>query len=311
MGKYIGREVAYGLYEKQVFTPDGIATEFTLIYQAGSVGSLLINYAGSILEPGADYALTNGGTKVAFSFVPQVGFSLFLIYMGKELQVPTIAGNFPLLYQAVGDNSTVNFTLPLSPLTAAALIVFVNGVQQRWGTAFTLLGDVVTFTSAPAGGALIDIYILGIERTDLVTVDPLAITNDKIGPGAVTADKLNLLYTAYTPTLDTFGAMNIDSYTVHQSEVLDQGRCIKLRLHATLILSGTPDNKIRFSIPIANNGSTNVSGSVTISSATTLESGIIRWGGENVLDIFRQFGVNYDTNPTEYTVEVNMEYESA
>lgn len=311
MGKYIGISVAYGSFEKQVFTPDGATSEFTLIYQAGAAGSLLINYAGAILEPGADYALTHGGKKVQFSFVPQVGFSLFLVYLGKELQTPTVSGNHPVLYQTVGDGSTTNFVLPLSILTSAALIVFKNGSQQRWNTAFTLLGDTITFSSAPLSGDLIDIYILGVERTDLVTVDPLSITNDKLGNGAVTSDKLNLLYTAYDATLDTFGGMNIDSFTIHEAETLDQGRCIKLRFHATVILSGTPDNKIRFSIPIPNNGSTNVSGSVTISSATSLESGIIRWGGESVLDIFRQFGVNYDTNPTEYTVEVNMEYESA
>jgi len=311
MAKYLGRDVAYGLFDKQVIVPDGVNDEFTLIYQVGSTGSLLINYAGTILEPGTEYALTEGGQKVQFSFVPQIGYSLYLVYMGKEMQVPSVAGAFPLLVQALGDGVTTAFTLPLSPLNVAGIIVFKQGIQQRATTHFTLSGAIVTFTTAPAFGDFVDFYILGIERTDLVTVDPLAITNDKIGPMAVTADKLNLLYTAYASALDTFGGMAIDSYTINVAEYIDQGRCIKLRFQATVTLSGTPDNKIRILLPIPNNGSTLVTGSVTLSSSTTLENGIIRWGSVNHFDIHRQFGVNYEANPTEWTVEVDMEYESA
>lgn len=311
MGKYLGRDVAYGLFDKQVLVPDGVSSEFSLIYQVGSSGSMLINYAGTILEPLTEYNITEGGTKVQFSFVPQVGYSLYIIYMGKEMQVPSVAGAHPQLVQAIGDGVIDAFNLPLSPLTVAGLLVFKNGIQQRANLHFTLSGNVVTFLTPPAFNDLLDFYILGIERTDLVTVDPLAITNDKIGPMAVTADKLNLLYTAYASALDTFGGMNIDSSTIHIAEYIDQGRCIKLRFQATVTLSGTPDNKIRFLLPIPNNGSTLVTGSVTLSSATTLENGIIRWGSVNHFDIHRQFGVNYEANPTEWTVEVDMEYESA
>ena len=122
---------------------------------------------------------------------------------------------------------------------------------------------------------------------------------------------MNLLYDDYALTLSTFGDMNIDTQTIHEAAFVDTGRCIRIRVHFTVTLSGTQDNKIRFNLPLPNNGSTNVSGSVTLSSSTSLENGIIRWGGANVFDVHRQFGALYDTDPTEWTVEVNMEYESA
>lgn len=311
MTKYIGQGVAYGLFEKQVLVPNGVDNTFALDYQVGSVGSILVVYSGSVQEPGVDYALSGGGTEIVFSFVPSIGFPLYIIYMGKEMQVPTIAGNFPLLEQALGDGVSTAFGLPLSPLTIAGILVFKNGIQQRAFDEFTILGPTVTFSSAPAFGDKLDFYILGIERTDLVTVDPLSITNDKIANNSITANKLNLVFEPWVPVLDTFGGMVIDSQTIHEAEFMDQGQCTKIRLQFTVQLSGTPDNKIRFTLPVPNSGSSNVSGSVTLSSATSLENGILRWGGTNVLDIHRQFGVNYETNPTEWTAEVNIEYESA
>lgn len=310
MGKYLGRDVAYGAFDKQVIVPDGINSEFILTYQVGSVGSILVNYGGNIQEPGVDYGITNGGQRIQFSFTPQVGFSLYLIYMGKELLVPSLAGAYPTLVQATGDGVITDFVMPAGPLTPAGIIVFKDGVHQRFTDSVTFAANTVSFVVAPALSTKLDFYVFGIERTDLVTVDPLAITNDKIGPQAVTADKLNLLYTAYTSALSTFGGMTINSFVISESEYIDQGRCIKLRFQATVILGGTPDNKIRLLLPIANNGSTLVTGSVTLSSPTTLETGIIRWGSVDHFDIHRQFGVNYETNPTEWTVEVDMEYES-
>lgn len=311
MSKYLGRDVTYGLFEKQILTPDGVSNEFLLSYQVGSVGSLLVSYSGVIQEPGEDFSISDGGTKIVFDFVPQVGFPLWLTYMGKEMQVPSVAGNYPQLVQFVAGGTTVDFILPVSPLTVAGIIVFKDGIQQRATDEFTLLGDTVTFLVAPANGAKLDFYILGIERTDLSTVDPLSITNDKIANYSVTSEKMNLLYDSYSLVLNTFGGMIIDSQTIHESSFVDTGQCIKLRVHFTVTLSGSQDNKIRFNIPLPNNGSTNVSGSVTLSSATSLENGIIRWGGANVFDVHRQFGSLYDADPTEWTVEVNMEYESA
>lgn len=311
MGKYLGRSAAYGLFEKQVITPDGINNIFPLTYQVGSSGSVMVVYSGLVQEPNEDYTITDGGTTITFQSVPQTGFPLWIIYLGRELQVPSVAGAFPQLVQYDGDGITTDFGLPLSPLTVAGIIVFVNGVQQRANEDFTVLGNTVSFAIAPANLTKIDFYILGIERTDLVTVDPLSITNEKLADYSVTAEKLNILFEPYTLQISTFGGMNIDTQTIHEAEFADTGRCIKLRVHFSVTLSGDQDNKIRFNIPLPNNGSTNVSGSVTLSSETTLENGIIRWGGTDVLDIHRQFGALYDTEPTEWTAEVNLEYESA
>ena len=308
MGKYIGRSPVYGIFEKQVLNPNSIDNIFTLTYQAASAASLRVSYGGIEQEPDVDYTLGDGGKTINFGFVPQLGFRLYVIFMGRELTVPSAAGNFSIYHTALGDGVQTVFNLPISPVGYNGLIAFQDKLLSRPIQDYTVLGNVVTYAVAPTFGAELDYYILGIERTDLVTVDALSITNDKIGAMAVTADKLNLLYTPFTPVLTTFGGMTIDSQTLYTNEWYDSGRVIKLRAHFKVNLSGG-DNKIRFSIPVQNNGSTNVSGNVTLSTDNGyVENGIVRWGAVDSLDIYRQFGVNYTDD--EWTVEINMDYES-
>jgi hypothetical protein len=102
--------------------------------------------------------------------------------------------------------------------------------------------------------------------------------------------------------------MNISSSTIEQKKYYDSGNIIKLKLKFDVTMSGVADNKIRISLPISNNGDTNITATTTISNDESFESGIIRWGGVDHLDIYRQFGVNYQLGTT-YTIETTIEYE--
>lgn len=326
MGKYLGSNSSLGMLELQDLTSeiDGIKTSFSLIYPAPSVSSILVIYTGNILRPVAEYSLDAGGTKLVLKEAPAIGFSLHVIYLGRELSVPVSPGRSPLLVQVDCVDSTDEFSVSSTTLVPSALVVFKNGVHLRHHTTQMIDGDSVVVNdgdfyitsenkikliSAPSLGDKLDFYILGLERTDLVTVDANSISTGKIQNGAVTPEKLNMFFTTYNPVVSTYSGMNSVVQHISIKEYQSLGKLIKLRLKFQVSLSGTEDNKIRFTLPVNNDGSTCISGSVVISTNTSVESGLVRWGAVNALDIYRQFAVNYGANQT-YTFEVFIEYKA-
>lgn len=189
MPRYIGKDQPYGIFEKQVLGPfNGIAQEFILLYRVAQSTSILTVRNGIIQEPNVDYTLNDGGRNILFSFIPNIGDEIFLIYLGRELAVAQNPGNIPYRFRATGNGAATTFVLfgatdPAIP--EQALIVFDNGVEQKFGIDFTLdlTGKQVIFTTPPAPGNILDFYVHGVERTDLVTVDDYAITSRKLAHG--------------------------------------------------------------------------------------------------------------------------------
>lgn len=68
----------------------------------------------------------------------------------------------------VGDGSTVSFTLSITPISSDLVSCIVDGVPQLRG-AFTLSGNVVTFTGTPANGALIEIRTMNASGLGVLT----------------------------------------------------------------------------------------------------------------------------------------------
>lgn len=52
-----------------------------------------------------------------------------------------------------GDSSTVAFTLTSTPQAAQQVTIYINNVWQNPASAYSIAGNVVTFTSAPPTGA--------------------------------------------------------------------------------------------------------------------------------------------------------------
>lgn len=167
MAKYIGRNNPYGVFEKQVFTPDNITTQFSLNYQAGSETSLLVIYGGEVQEPGIDYTLSNGGSDIVFSFVPQIGFNLYIIYLGRELAVPTGGGGGDFITNEVpiGLINGINKTYSTSfNYLSGTLKVFQNGLRMAPGATndfIEISANVFEFNIAPSIG---DIIIVDYEK---------------------------------------------------------------------------------------------------------------------------------------------------
>ena len=188
---YIGRQPAYGAFEKQSLTADGSTTTFSLNYTVGSSSSILVSVAGVHQEPEVAYNLAAGGTQIVFTAAPTTGDTVFVVFLGIALEVSTIgtgvitgqtelseqAANDDLLLiydtsatslrkiqvsnvspdktsgTATGDGSTTAFTIN-SGRDVNDVLVIVNGVVFVPTTDYTISGTTLTFQStAPSAGA--------------------------------------------------------------------------------------------------------------------------------------------------------------
>ncbi len=191
---YLGREPAYGAFERQSITPDGSTTTFTLTYTVASTSSILVSVAGVLQEPNEAYTLANGGTQITFTEAIATGETVFLIYLGiayegaivgqasftsfTELNARAAADDRFLVYdlsaQSVkyiqtsnivaatvqrdytGDGSDTTFTVT-SGVTADNILVMVEGLVMLPATDYSVSGTTLTFTTAPSVGDKIDI----------------------------------------------------------------------------------------------------------------------------------------------------------
>ena len=149
----------------------------------------------------------------------KIGSRIFVTYLGKQLLTPSAnnANTYPKLDLFTGNGSLVNFDLSTTPPSAGAIMVFVDGVFQREGSsnAWTLSGDTLTFTAAPANTANISVMHLATEQSFLPTVVDRTVTNAKISlsnSNANTAPTIDNNFGAATKTINSAGTGK--TYTV-------------------------------------------------------------------------------------------------
>ena len=86
---YIGREPAYGAFNKQSITPDSSTTTFTLDFVVGSTSSILVVINGAVKVPDTDYTIASGGSQIVFTVAPTTGATVFITFLGRSLDVAT------------------------------------------------------------------------------------------------------------------------------------------------------------------------------------------------------------------------------
>ena len=161
----------------------------------------------------------------------KIGSRIFVTYLGKQLLTPSAnnANTYPKLDLFTGDGSDTTFVLSATPPSAGAIMVFVDGVFQREGSsnAWTLSGDTVTFTAAPANTAAIAVMHLATEQSFLPTVVDRTVTNAKISlsySNANTSPTTNTNFSASTLTIKSAGTGK--TYTVDDLLVYLNGVCL-------------------------------------------------------------------------------------
>jgi len=138
--------------------------------------------------------------------------------IGNSVQsVPFITDTFS------GNASTVNFTLTRAPAGTASIAVFISGVYQA-PTAYSLIGDVITFGSAPALGTNSLVFLhLGNGSTVLIPSD-VSVTTPRIADGAVTGVKLGLTAINANNIVDaTITGAKIASNTIQSGNLTTTG----------------------------------------------------------------------------------------
>ena len=194
---YIGRDPAYGSFEKQSLTADGSTTTFTLEYTVGSTASLMVSVAGVLQEPETAYNIASGGTQIVFTAAPESGDTVFIVFLGIAYDVGTLIGTGAITGQTAetsiadddlvlifdtsasalrkmtkanfspalsyntrnytGNGSTSTFTVT-SGTAVDNVIVTENGVVQVPTTDYTISGTTLTFQGgAPDDGVAIQI----------------------------------------------------------------------------------------------------------------------------------------------------------
>jgi hypothetical protein len=136
------------------------------------------------------------------------------------------------------------------------------------------------------------------------------LSETQLNDESITPNKLNLTYGNYSLLFSDIITQDemTNSASILKSQKQLLGKTVKIKLKFSINLGGVADNKIRVKLPVPNNGDNMILSSTTISTNTSFESGIVRWGGKDYVDIYRQFGVNYLLNET-YIIETVIEYE--
>ena len=241
---YIGRDIQYGVLDKQSFTTNGSTTVFTLDSGVKDAKSLLVSVGGIIQEP--DVAYTASGTTLTFTAAPANGLVAYAIFLGKTLESGGTRDQITFQSET-GDATTTPFTLSATPANAQSIMVTLNGVTQVPNTDYTVSGTVITFTVAPANGMGILVYHLG-SAAAIGTINDASVTDAKIvgmsaskisgslGANTVASTSIvSLDASKLTGTLP--GSMAVDTTALDQT-------IASLGMHIAVA-----DNKVSFNLP--------------------------------------------------------------
>lgn len=158
--RYIGTVPQYGYFDKQSLTADSVTTVFTLDFNVASSASVLVIYNALIMEPETDYTIITSGTQINFLFTPATGNSLYVIFLGQVLMLPTAASYVAGSINPVDINANYSKSLTRNQqITASAAITaqFIYYVNTSGG-AITL-----TLPAAPVFGD--KIVLIDLNRT--------------------------------------------------------------------------------------------------------------------------------------------------
>ena len=173
---YIGRDPAYGSFEKQSLTADGSTTTFTLNFTVGSSSSIMVSVAGVFQEPEVAYNISEGGTKIVFTAAPESGDTVFVVFLGIAYDVGTLVGTGVITGQtaetSVADDDVILiFDTSASALRKMTKANFAPAVTLSYSSG-TATGDgSTTGFTINSGRAVADVLVLVNGVTLVPTTD--------------------------------------------------------------------------------------------------------------------------------------------
>ena len=197
---YIGREPAFGSFERQALTADGSTTTFTLNYTVGSSSSILVSVAGVVQDPEGAYSVSGGGTSIVFSSAPASGDTVFLIFLGIAFDSANLLSTGSITSQtdlgeapATGDSMLLFDTSAsaLKEMTVANLFTsptITTPVITEIDSGSTITLDATTDIVLDADGANITMKDGGTTVLDFVLNGSTNVTLDAPGDIILDAD---------------------------------------------------------------------------------------------------------------------------
>jgi hypothetical protein len=161
---YIGRDPAYGSFEKQSLTADGSTTTFTLNFTVGSTASIMVSVAGVLQEPETAYNIASGGTQIVFTAAPESGDTVFVVFLGIAYDVGTLIGTGAITGQTAetsvaDDDLVLIYDTSADALRKMTKANFAPAVSLSYTTRnYTGDGSDTTFTVT--NGATVDSVIV-------------------------------------------------------------------------------------------------------------------------------------------------------
>ena len=196
---------------------DGINTKFKATYNNGTkakisrAAQITLSINGVVQQPTAGYSIESDST-IVFSSAPEASDKIFASFIGEVAASFDIADNTVDEFTANG--STTTFTLSKTVSSSNDLLVTLDGVTQYPNTqsatrAYSVVENVLTFTSAPAAGVIIQARHIGfggassqsvtgfygrtgnvsLKNTDNVSVNNLTVAGNLDVTGDLTYDE--------------------------------------------------------------------------------------------------------------------------
>ena len=196
---------------------DGINTKFKATYNNGTkakisrAAQITLSINGVVQQPTAGYSIESDST-IVFSSAPEASDKIFASFIGEVAASFDIADNTVDEFTANG--STTTFTLSKTVSSSNDLLVTLDGVTQYPNTqsatrAYSVIENVLTFTSAPAAGVIIQARHIGfggassqsvtgfygrtgnvsLKNTDNVSVNNLTVAGNLDVTGDLTYDE--------------------------------------------------------------------------------------------------------------------------
>ena len=187
---YLGRQPAYGAFEKQSLTADGSTTTFSLNYTVGSSSSILVSVAGVHQEPEVAYNLSGGGTSIVFTAAPESGDTCFVVFLGISYDTGELFSSGSITSQTATTSSAAADLFLTYDDSASALRKITN-------TNLTKTLDITGQTELSEQAADSDVLLIfdtsasAIKKIQVSNVSPSKSSGTGTGDGSTTAFTIN------------------------------------------------------------------------------------------------------------------------
>ncbi len=249
-GTVTAKKLAASAYTRDVFTGNGTLTTFNLTGDVGTELAPFVFVGGILQDPISGYNINVLATPQTITFTEAIPNATEVVVVYGPVNVTGVPSDGTVSFQKMassvfnydtftGTGSQTVFTLSQTALSAKHVLVSVASVLQTPETAYTISGNTLTFSSAPANGAAITARFfvggtVGVPSDNSVSTIKIqdgAVTTAKLAAAAVTTAKI--ANSAITTALIADGSITSDKIangTVIAADILD-GTITKAKLN--------------------------------------------------------------------------------